>query len=324
MLADLHAPASAAAPVVTGYAMLFGGLLTLGARLGDRFGHRRFLLYGLALFAAGSLLAATATSVVLLVIARSTQGAAAAASVPAALRLLSAVASDETARRRAPAAWSAAGAAAGASGFLLGGLVTQVAGWRAVFWLNVPLALLTGAGLRALLPADRGEHRHRLDIAGAVQLTTAVMAAVAGGSLAERPERLIAGLRPACSTPPRSSARRSASPRCSGSPRRPPLPAGQSPAHRSAARGRGRGRAESPRWQPILVHPRPGGRPRRGDRAAVGVRANGIARHSLGDAAGPSVTGSESRPKTIEDRRIDRLAGSTAGRIAGKRRTSAG
>jgi len=194
MLADLHAPASAAALVVTSYAMLFGGLLMLGARLGDRFGHRRVLLCGLALFAGGSLLAATATSVVTLAVARGTQGAAAAVSVPAALRLLSAVASDENDRRRALAAWSATGAAAGASGFLLGGLVTQVAGWRAVFWLNVPLALLIGAGLRALLPADRGEPRHRLDIAGAVLLTAAVMAAVAGGSLAERPERLVAGL----------------------------------------------------------------------------------------------------------------------------------
>ena len=194
MLADLHAPASSAALVVTAYAMLFGGLLMFGARLGDRFGHRRVLLWGLALFAGGSFLAATATSVVMLVVARGIQGAAAAVSVPAALRLLSAVASDETARRRALAAWSAAGAAAGASGFLLGGLVTQVAGWRTVFWLNVPLALLIGAGLRVMLPADRGERRHRLDVAGAVLLTTAVMAAVAGASFAERPGRLTAGL----------------------------------------------------------------------------------------------------------------------------------
>jgi MFS family permease len=115
-------------------------------------------------------------------------------SVPAALRLLSAVAPDENARRRALAAWSASGAAAGASGFLLGGLVTQVAGWRTVFWLNVPLALLIGLGLRALLPSDRGGRRQRLDIAGAVTLTAAVMAVVAGGSLAERPGALLPGL----------------------------------------------------------------------------------------------------------------------------------
>lgn len=185
MLAALRAPPSAAAPVVTGYAMLFGSVLMLGARLGDRFGHRRVLLWGLAVFAAGSLMAATAGSVALLVAARCVQGAAAGVSVPAALRLLSAVSPDENFRRRALAVWSASGAAAGASGFVLGGLVTQLAGWRVVFWLNLPLALLIGLGLWVLLPTDRGTRRDPLDIPGAALLTAAVMALVAGGSATE-------------------------------------------------------------------------------------------------------------------------------------------
>src|SRR4051794_20479193 len=92
ILAEFGAASAAITPVVTGYAMFFGGLLVLGARLGDRYGHRRVLLAGLLLFAAGSLLAATAPGVPWLVAGRCLQGAAAAASVPTALRLLSAAA----------------------------------------------------------------------------------------------------------------------------------------------------------------------------------------------------------------------------------------
>ena len=98
------------------------------------------LLVGLTGFGAASLLAATAASVPALVVARCLQGAAAALSVPTALRLLLEAASGVEARRRALAGWSATGAAAGASGFLLGGVLTDIAGWRAVFWVNVPLA----------------------------------------------------------------------------------------------------------------------------------------------------------------------------------------
>ncbi|MGH3317465.1 MAG: MFS transporter, partial [Nocardioidaceae bacterium] len=88
MLRDLDAPAAAAGPVVTGYAMFFGGLLMFGARLGDRYGHRRVLVHGLTVFAVASLLGGFTPSVWLLVAARCLQGCAAAVSVPTALRLL--------------------------------------------------------------------------------------------------------------------------------------------------------------------------------------------------------------------------------------------
>src|SRR5450755_69089 len=109
MLADLGAPPSSGSLVVTAYAMFFGGLLMLGARLGDRFGHRRAITAGLVVFAAASLLGALAGSVVVLAAARCLQGAAAAASVPSALRLLTTLTAEGPARRRAIAAWSAAG-----------------------------------------------------------------------------------------------------------------------------------------------------------------------------------------------------------------------
>jgi hypothetical protein len=145
MLTDLGASQSAAGPVVTAYAMFFGGLLVLGARCGDRFGHRRVLQGGIVLFGLASLLAALAPVVSVLVVARSLQGVAAALSVPAALRLLTAVAPEGDARRRSLALWSASGAAAGASGFVLGGFVTQWSSWRLIFWFTLVLAGVAAA-----------------------------------------------------------------------------------------------------------------------------------------------------------------------------------
>lgn len=194
MLAGLGAPASAAAPLVAGYPMFFGGLLMLGARLGDHHGHRQILLFGLVGFAAASLLAATAASVPVLVAARCAQGAASAASVPAALRLLATSTSDDDRRRRALAAWSATGAVAGVSGYLLGGLLTDLIGWRSVFWINLPLAAALVIAVRATvrrLPRDDGES---LDVPGAVLLTGSVMGLVLGSSLLEQPDRCLLGL----------------------------------------------------------------------------------------------------------------------------------
>lgn len=194
MLAGLGAPSSAAALVLTGYALFFGGLLMFGARLGDRFGHRRVLLLGLAGFGGASLLAAVAVSVPMLVAARCAQGAAAAASVPAALRLLTTAAPDGERRRRALAAWSATGAAAGVSGYLLGGLLTDLSGWRSVFWVNVPLAVALTFAVRAFVQAPPGERSRALDVPGAVLLTGSVMGLVLGTSLLEQQGRGLLGL----------------------------------------------------------------------------------------------------------------------------------
>ncbi len=103
MLTDLGAPAADGSLVSGGYAMFFGGLLMLGARLGDRFGHRRTIIASLAVSALGALLGAVAGSVVLLTAARCLQGAAAAGSVPSALRLLTSFPADGLRRPLPPA-----------------------------------------------------------------------------------------------------------------------------------------------------------------------------------------------------------------------------
>jgi len=194
MLAGVGGTSADGALVATGYAMFFGGLLMFGARLGDRIGHRRTILCSLAVFAAGSLLAATATTVVVLTAARCVQGAAAAAAVPSALKLLTTVADGDRARARAVAAWSAAGAAAGASGFVVGGVVTDLAGWRVIFWGLVALAAGQVVAVLRLVPPDpRSGERTPLNLTGSVLLTAAVMLLVVGATFLGEERRRATG-----------------------------------------------------------------------------------------------------------------------------------
>src|ERR1700733_1710160 len=187
MLATLGASPAMAGVVATSYAMSFGGLLMLGARLGDRFGHRRVLLAGLALFATASAMVGAAPSLTILVAGRCLQGVAAAASVPASLRVLSATAVDENERRRALGAWSAAGAAAGASGLVVGGVLTSLGGWRAVFLLNLPVALALAVMVVRTVPERSRTARMGLDGLGALLLTGALMGVILGAALVQEP-----------------------------------------------------------------------------------------------------------------------------------------
>ena len=183
MLDGVSAPAAATGILATVYAMFFGGLLVLGARLGDRYGHRRVLLIGCVAFALVSVIGASAQEIVQLVAARGLQGAAAAISVPSALRLLLDETPEPDDRRGALAAWSASGAAAGAAGLLVGGALTDALGWRAVFWVNVPVGIALAAAVWLVIPRSApDEDRPRLDLVGAALLTGSVMALIVGAS----------------------------------------------------------------------------------------------------------------------------------------------
>lgn len=184
MLADLHASADAGGLIAAGYAMFFGALLMLGARLGDRFGHRRTILGGLVVFALAAVVGATATSVVTLTAARCLQGAAAAMSVPSALRLLTTITAEGGPRRKAIAMWSAAGAAAGASGFVVGGVITELANWRVVFWAYVPLAIALAITIAVAISPDCDQQRSvRLNLVSSATFTAAVMLFVVAATL---------------------------------------------------------------------------------------------------------------------------------------------
>lgn len=194
MLAELGATAGQGTLVVTAYAACFGGLLMLAARLGDRVGHRRMVLAAIVVFAAASLLGALATSIWVLAAARAIQGVAAAASVPSALRLLTTLVPEGVMRRRAVAGWSAAGAAAGASGFVIGGVLSELASWRAVFWMNIVIATLLAALVVRVIPVDpRTKQTVIVPWLSAGLLTVAAMSLVGGPTLLAEGGQTVAG-----------------------------------------------------------------------------------------------------------------------------------
>ncbi|ORT57976.1 DHA2 family efflux MFS transporter permease subunit [Streptomyces sp. CB03238] len=155
--------------IVDGYSTAFAGLLLLGGGLGDRLGHRRTFLAGLAVFTGASAACGIAPSVGALVAGRLAQGAGAAFLVPASLALLQATYPDRAARARAIAVWGAVASLAFGAGPAVGGLLVAGLDWRAVFWLNLPVgALAVALTLRHVPAPARGVARHRMDPLGHV------------------------------------------------------------------------------------------------------------------------------------------------------------
>jgi len=167
--------------VITAYTLAFGGFLIPGGRLADLVGSRRMFMLGLGVFVLASVGCALAWSPGVLVGARIVQGVGAALLSPAALALLSALSEPGAQRRRAVGWWTAAAATGGASGWVLGGLLTETLGWRSVFWVNLPIGLiaLVGALRIAVPPPDRTGVR-RLDLLGAIGVTTTLALGVYG------------------------------------------------------------------------------------------------------------------------------------------------
>jgi MFS family permease len=171
--------------VLTAYGLAFGGTLLLGGRLGDLYGRRRVLIAGMALFAAGALVAALAPSLGVVIVARALQGFGAAASVPAALALIGSLFPEGRARRRALALLAAMASVGILTGLVLGGTVTQLVGWRWVFGIMVVPALLAAAVAPLVLPEARAPASARPDVPGAVLVTGGAMLVVYGLTRAE-------------------------------------------------------------------------------------------------------------------------------------------
>ena len=169
--------------VVNAYALAAGGFLLLGGRLADRLGRRRVFLAGMGLFAVGSLLGGLAPSVGWLITARGLQGLGAALVGPAAFSIITTTFAEGPERNRAVGLWSATAASGGALGMLLGGLLTQYAGWRWVLFVNVPVALLVLVVTPRLVPDIAGEPESRTDVAGAVMVTGGLLALTYATSL---------------------------------------------------------------------------------------------------------------------------------------------
>ncbi|MGH3243277.1 MAG: MFS transporter [Spirillospora sp.] len=165
--------------VVNGYVLVFGALLLLGGRSGDVFGLRRVFVAGVALFAVSSLAAGLSDGAGTLIAARAVQGVGAALLAPTALALVLTRFSDAKGRGTALGVWGAVSGAGGAAGVLLGGLLTGLFGWRAVFFVMVPGAVAVLVATLLLLPADR-PRGGRLDLPGSLSVTAGLVAVTYG------------------------------------------------------------------------------------------------------------------------------------------------
>lgn len=163
--------------VVDGYAVAIAGLLLGGGALGDRMGHRRVTVAGLALFGAASLACGAAPGAGPLVAARVAQGAGAALLLPGGLALITLLYPGRAEQARALGIWAGVSSTALPAGPLLGGLLVDTAGWRWIFLLNVPIAAAAVAGVLAVVREPRRQRRDApLDRAG-----TALAPLVLGG-----------------------------------------------------------------------------------------------------------------------------------------------
>jgi EmrB/QacA subfamily drug resistance transporter len=158
--------------VVNAYTLTFGGFLLLGGRLADLLGRRRVFIGGLVLFSLASLGGGLAQSDVWLIVARGVQGLGAAIISPAALSLVTTMFAEGAERNRALGVWGAVAGSGGAAGVLLGGVLTQYAGWEWVLFVNVPIGIAAAALAPRLLPESRDSGRARVfDLAGATTVT---------------------------------------------------------------------------------------------------------------------------------------------------------
>jgi EmrB/QacA subfamily drug resistance transporter len=165
--------------VVNAYMLTFGGFLLLGGRLGDLFGHRKLFLLGIILFTVASLACGLANSQWLLVCARAVQGLGGAVVSAVALSLIMNLFTEPAERAKAMGVYGFVCAGGGSIGVLLGGLLTSAFSWHWIFLVNLPIGIAVYLLCLRLLPDSQGHAAgEKLDVAGAVTITTALMLAV--------------------------------------------------------------------------------------------------------------------------------------------------
>ncbi|KQY89860.1 DHA2 family efflux MFS transporter permease subunit [Brevundimonas sp. Root1423] len=168
---DLGAGPAAVQWVSNAYLLTLGALVLIGGAAGDRFGRRRVFLIGVGVFSLASIACGLAPTVQLLIAGRALQGVGAALLTPGALAVIGAAFPPEE-RGKAFGTWAGAGAIFGMVGPLVGGWLADQADWRFIFWINVPLALLTVIVTLKAVPESRDEGARGLDWPGALLAMT--------------------------------------------------------------------------------------------------------------------------------------------------------
>jgi EmrB/QacA subfamily drug resistance transporter len=168
----LHFSTSSLPWVVNAYTLIFGGFLLLGGRAADLVGRRRLFAAGIVLFSVASLLNGLAQSPAMLIVGRGLQGLGGALLSPAALSIITTTFTATDERTRALGVWSAIAAGGGAVGLLLGGVLTDLASWQWIFFVNVPVGIVALLLTFRFVPESRSDLAHRtFDLLGAATVT---------------------------------------------------------------------------------------------------------------------------------------------------------
>lgn len=163
---DLAATAAHAQWVIAIYALVVASLQLLGGVAGDRFGRRRVLQIGMAIFMVGSLLCSLAPAIDALIAARALQAVGGSMMGPVALAIIAQVFPGPAERARAIGVWGAVFGASLALGPVVGGVLIELFGWRSVFWINLPICAVAIAACAMLVPESRSATTHDIDPVG--------------------------------------------------------------------------------------------------------------------------------------------------------------
>ncbi len=171
---DLHASLSGLQWTIDAYVIVLASLLLLSGSTADRLGRRRIFETGLVVFAAGSLLCSLAPTLGWLIAARALQGVGGSMLNPVAMSIITNVFTDPRERARAIGAWGAVVGISLALGPVVGGALTQTVGWRAIFWINVPIALAALVLTALFVPESRAPRPRRIDPVGQILVIVAL------------------------------------------------------------------------------------------------------------------------------------------------------
>ena len=171
---DLHASLSGLQWTIDAYVIVLASLLLLSGSTADRLGRRRTFQVGLLLFVAGSLLCSLAPTLGWLIAARALQGVGGSMLNPVAMSIITNVFTDPRERARAIGVWGAVVGISLALGPIVGGALTQTAGWRAIFWINIPIGLAAAVLAAMFVPESRAARARRIDPIGQVLVIVAL------------------------------------------------------------------------------------------------------------------------------------------------------
>jgi EmrB/QacA subfamily drug resistance transporter len=197
LVRDVHASNSELQWIVDAYTLVFAGLLLTAGSVGDRFGRKGALMWGLVIFGAGSIAAAWSGDATQLILCRAVMGVGAALVMPATLSILTNVFHDPRERGRAIGIWAGVSGIGIAIGPITGGLLLKHFWWGSVFLVNVPIVVVALFAARFLIPTSRDPNASRLDLVGAalsiVGLSALLYAIIEGPSEGWTDPKVLAG-----------------------------------------------------------------------------------------------------------------------------------